>query len=372
MTEADDLQSRRAKAREAATRLLSGTPYRSTAELLGDLARHAPDLPTDRYGQGELIAGLEERASGLLGKEAAVFLPSGIMGQQAALRSWAERSGNRSVALHPAAHLQEHERQAMTVLHGLRPLWLTSERRQPTAADVTKLAEPFGTLHVELPLRSAGFLLPSWDELTASVQAARSRGAYVHFDGARLWESTEHFGRPLAQIAALADSVYVSFYKGLGGPAGAAVAGPRDFIGQVRAWQHRHGGQLFTLAPYVVGALLGLDRELPRLPERVRQAKAIAAALAEIEGVAVRPDPPHTQEFQIHAAAPAAMLNEAVLELAERTGTLLFGAFEDGTVPGWSMTEVNVGEPAMGWSAEEVRHAVSGLLADARRTMEPS
>ena len=60
-------------------------------------------------------------------------------------------------------------------------------------------------------------MLPSWEELTEVVEAARERDAVVHFDGARLWESTAHFGRPLAEIAALADSVYVSFYKSLGG-----------------------------------------------------------------------------------------------------------------------------------------------------------
>ena len=92
--------------------------------------------------------------------------------------------------------------------------------------------EPFGTLMLELPLRDAGFVLPTWDELTDTVEAARERDAVVHFDGARLWECTPHFGRPLPEIAGLADSVYVSFYKSLGGLSGAALAGSADLVGR--------------------------------------------------------------------------------------------------------------------------------------------
>lgn len=77
-------------------------------------------------------------------------------------------------------------------------------------------------------------MLPTWEELTEVVDAAREREAVVHFDGARLWECTVHFGRPLEEIAALADSVYVSFYKSLDGFGGAALAGPATLVEEAR------------------------------------------------------------------------------------------------------------------------------------------
>src|SRR5207237_1239803 len=82
------------------------------------------------------------------------------------------------------------ERHAYPVLTGLRAVHPTREPRPPTADDIRALDEPFGTLLLELPLREPGYLLPTWDELSATVAAARERGARVHFDGARIWETT--------------------------------------------------------------------------------------------------------------------------------------------------------------------------------------
>ncbi|EFF92327.1 threonine aldolase, partial [Streptomyces sp. e14] len=228
-----------------------------------------------------VVAALEEKVAGLLGKEAAVFFPTGTMAQQVALRCWAARTGNPAVALHALSHPEVHERHALSQVGGLRPVRVTGEPRLPTAAEVRGLDEPFGALMLELPLRDAGFLLPAWEELTEVVEAAREREAVVHFDGARLWESTVHFGRPLTEIADLADSVYVSFYKSLGGYGGAALAGPAELAEEARAWRHRYGGAVFQQFPTALSALIGLAEELPRLPEYVRHARVVAAALRE-------------------------------------------------------------------------------------------
>ena len=115
-------------------------------------------------------------------------------------------------------------------------------------------------MSIELPLRDAGFVLPTWDELVAFTDRSHERGVPVHFDGARLWESQPFYDRSLAEIAALADSVYVSFFKGLGAMAGAAATGPGDLMEQARRWRTRHGGTLFTMLPYAVAARDGLAR----------------------------------------------------------------------------------------------------------------
>ncbi|MCD0482483.1 beta-eliminating lyase-related protein [Streptacidiphilus sp. ASG 303] len=370
------MRERRTAALRGCDRVLSQGRPRTVRERLAELAALAdrPDTgggdwgldgPPDVYGDGP-VDRLERRTAELLGFEDAVFFPTGTMAQQAVLRCWAERTGSRTVAMHPLAHPEVHERDAYAVLSGLRSVHPTTAPRLPTAAEVQGLDEPFGTLMLELPLRDAGFVLPTWDELCAAVDAGRGREAVVHVDGARLWETTAHFGRTLPEIAGLADSVYVSFYKSLGGLSGAAVACPAEVGAQCRAWRHRYGGQLFQQWPTVLSALLGLERELPRLPEYAAHARVVAAALggafAGMPGAVVHPDPPHTHQFRLWLPYPAGMLEEAGLLLAEETGRALFGGWREGPVPGLSVTEVTVAASALEWSAEEVAESAAGLL----------
>jgi threonine aldolase len=358
---------RRFEALRGSGRLLSGTRPRSLRESIDSLADGSHDLGgrTDVYGDG-VVQALEERVAGLLGTEAAAFFPTGTMAQQVALRCWAGRTGDRTVAMHPLAHPEVHERFAYAQLSGLRSVWPTSERRMASAEEVADFAEPFGTLMLELPLRDAGFLLPSWEELEATVEAARARDAVVHLDGARIWETVPHFGRSLPEIAGLADSVYVSFYKTLGGISGAALAGPAEFVAEARTWRHRYGGQLYQQWPAALSALAGIERELPRLGEYVAHAKVVAGALAEavaeLPGARVFPEPPHTHQFQLWLPYPSETLTEAGLRLAEETGQALFGGWREPGLPGVSCTEVTVLAPALEWSPQEVRAGVSALL----------
>ena len=166
-------------------------------------------------------------------------------------------------------------------------------------------------------MRDAGYLLPSWDELVAFSQACRERGVPLHLDGARIWESAPYLGHTAAEIAGLADSVYVSLYKGLGGLAGAAVAGPEDVVAQARLWRTRAGGTLFTLMPYAVAALRGLDRELPRMAEYHELAVLLAQRLEE-HGIRVTPQPPHGTAFRIHLEREVADLDERRVVAMER------------------------------------------------------
>jgi threonine aldolase len=370
---AEHARARRLTAWHGSRRTLAAsTGARTIGERLEQLAAHAPDAYglgdwSDIYGNG-VVAEVERRVAGLLGTEAAAFFPTGTMAQQVAMRCWAGRTGSSTVAIHPLAHPEVWERDALSVVSGLRTVHPTTEPRPPTAEEVRDLDEPFGALMLELPLRDAGFLLPSWDELTAAVAAARERDAVVHFDGARLWECTPHFERPLAEIAGLADSVYVSFYKSLDGLSGAALAGPKTLIEESAAWRHRYGGQLFQQWPAALAALVGLERELPRLPEYVAHAKVVAAALREALTAAglpwfrVHPEVPHTHQFQVWLPHSAEVLNEAGLRQAEQTRTTLFRVWDEPGPPGIAMTEVTVGAPGLAWSASDVADAVAAFL----------
>lgn len=366
---------RRIAAWRRAERILSRPPVdRTLGEQLADLGAYAGsvadlDRPADIYGDG-IVAVLEERIAELLGMEAAAFFPTGTMAQQVALRCWAGRTGSPTVALHPLAHPEVHERGALESVSGLRTVHPTSEPRLPTAQEVRDFAEPFGTLMLELPLRDAGFVLPEWEELEAVVAAARERDAVVHFDGARLWECAPRFGRGLPEIAALADSVYVSFYKTLGGLSGAALAGPESLIEEARTWRHRYGGQLFQQFPAALSALVGLDRELPKLSSYVAQAKVVVSALAEgftesaVPWFRVHPEPPHTHQFQVWLPYGAEALTEAAVRQAEETGVALFRRWHPAAAgpPGVSCTEVTVSEAGLEWTARDVRVAVGEFV----------
>ena len=125
----------------------------------------------------------------------------------------------------------------------------------------------------------------------------------LHFDGARLWESQPYLDHTLAEIAALADTVYVSFYKGLGGLAGAIVAGPQDVVDEARRWRNRHGGTLFSMTPYALAGLRGLRMHLPLMGELHERAVEFAAAF-EQRGFRVFPQPPHANAFRMLSTSP--------------------------------------------------------------------
>ncbi|WP_436519936.1 threonine aldolase family protein [Actinoplanes sp. HUAS TT8] len=350
----DDVWAQRVAAMRGCDRLLSGVRPATVREKLAELTEAAdPDLMPDFYGGGP-VQRLEERVAELLGAEAAVFFPTGTMAQQVALRYGAEITGRDTVALHPLGHQEVHERRAYADLTGLRAVHPTGASRNPTAAELMTLAEPVGTVVFELPMRDAGFVLPTWPELHDACTAAREIGARVHFDGARLWESTPYLNRGLAEIAGLADSTYVSFYKSLGGLSGAALTGTTSLAAYARNWRHRYGGLLFQQWPAALTALTGLERELPRIPDYVRQARTVAAALAELPGALVFPRPPHTNQFRVWLPYPAARLNEAVVAMAREEKVWLTGGWQDTEMPGHAMAELTVLAPALEWSAQDV------------------
>ncbi|MGB8840737.1 MAG: beta-eliminating lyase-related protein, partial [Aliidongia sp.] len=285
--------SRAIKAR--CRKILSGHRPRTGRQWFEALATspHAALMPDD-YGDGEAVQALEHEVASLLGKPAAAFMPKGIIAQQAALRVWTDRCRRPIVALHPKCHIALDERDAVERLHHLSLTRLGGDAVPFTAGDLAAAGELFGAVTVELPLRRAGYKLPSWTELVAISDWCREHGVPLHLDGARLWESQPFYGKSLAEIAALGDSIYVSLYKGLGGLAGCVLAGPENFIAEARVWQMRHGGILPTSFPEVVSALDGLRHHLPLMAGYIARAQAIAAALAAVPGVRTVPAPPQT------------------------------------------------------------------------------
>jgi threonine aldolase len=359
------LQKRARAARPRADRALTGRISRPVQDLreltdyLDHLGAGAGDW--DRYGEGGPVAELENRVANLVGKPAAVMFPSGVMAQQAMLRVWCDQLGCSRVALPDLSHLLHHELDGPRLLHGLRFEVLGEGRELPTADNLREIPGRLGALLLELPLRDAGYLLPTWPQLIEITDAARARGAAIHFDGARLWESQPWFDQPLETICAIADSVYVSLYKGLGGMAGALVAGPQDAVAEARDWRTRHGGTLFSILPYAVAGLRGLDRELPRMGEYHERAVKLAAALRQA-GFAVVPDPPHAVAFRLMAPGTAEDLYERVVAHMEHERVALTPPWSPAEVPGWGWTEITVDAATMDWSVEEATSTLARVL----------
>ncbi|MBO9685560.1 MAG: hypothetical protein J7598_03010 [Mitsuaria chitosanitabida] len=357
--------------RNRCTRWLNGhRPARSMRESLRTLlAQPEADEPLDVYGDGVVLQSLEAEVAGLLGKPAGRFFHKGVAGQLAALRVWCGE-GPGPVALHPQGHIAFDEQDAYQALMGLRGLLVGAPDTPFTVAELRALPEKPAVVVVELPLRRGGFRLPDWDALVAISAWCRAEGVRLHLDAARLWESAPHYGRSLAEIAALADSVYVSFYKGLGGLAGSVIAGPQDFVDALTPWKGRLAGNVFTLYPFVLSALAGLRQQLPRMGAYRDRARALAERLTAQAGWRVAPEPPHTNSFQLHLPVAPEPLIDALRAIASERGFWLGARAQASTViDGGAMVEIVIGDAADGWTDGE---AVDALRAAVDRAGGPA
>jgi threonine aldolase len=352
----------RADAFRRCERFLSGHGHVAPRQALAALAEEAGDERGDLYGAGEMIERFERDVADLLGKAAAVFVPSGTMAQQIALRIWSQRRSG-AIAFHPTCHLELHEQRGYAFLHGLRARLVGERQRLLRRADLDGVAEPVAALLLELPQREIGGQLPAWDELEAQAAWARDRGAALHLDGARLWETQPFYERPYRAICAPFDSVYVSFYKILGGIAGAALAGPADVIAEARVWLRRHGGNLVTQYPFVLAARAGLRTRLPRIADYVRRARSLASLIAKLPGVEVVPASPPTNMMHVVVRGDAERLLDASAAVAADEKVCLFTRLRPTDVPGHHVAEIAVGEGAFALPDEEVATLLSRILA---------
>ncbi|MFI5079565.1 MAG: threonine aldolase family protein, partial [Streptosporangiales bacterium] len=227
---------------------------------------------------------------------------------------------------------------------------------------LTAIGEPPAALLIELPQRDLGGQQPDWDDLQAQLAWARDRGAATHLDGARLWESAAGYGRPPAEIAAVFDTVYVSFYKGIGALPGCCVAGPADIVAEVREWRQRMGGTLFALWPNAASALSCLRRRLPLMPGYLSHARAIAAALDGVPGVRVVPDPPQAPMMHLLLATTQDGFAAAARRLA--AGQQIWAWPEAMTTadPAVQRVELSVGDATCALEPGQVRDIIAALI----------
>ncbi len=344
--------------RAACTRFLSGDGLVQPAAMLATIPS---DVVPDVYGEGGVVEELESYVAELLGKPTAVYLPSGTMGQGATLRVHADARGSRTVLWHPWCHLENHENGAHLRLHQLVGRPIGGRNRLIELEDLAKVAEPIAALLLELPQRDLGGSLPDWDDLVAQVAWARERGAAPHLDGARLWEASAGYSRTPAEISALFDTVYVSFYKGIGALPGCCVAGSEEVVAQVREWRHRLGGMLFALWPGAASALALLPERLAEMPARLEHARAIAEALHLVEGVEVVPEAPQTPMMHLLLEVSLEEFKDNARRLAEDQLLWTFSQAFDTEDPSRVRVELSVGRATCELTPAEVAEAVAAL-----------
>jgi threonine aldolase len=344
--------------RSRCKRFLAGHGRRTAADLL---AMIPADVEMDTYGAGGVVAKLEAAVRKVLGKPAAAFFPSGTMAQQAALRIHADRRNVRAVAFHPTCHLEIHEDKAYQRLHGLVGVPVGSARSLVTLEDLRAVKEPLAAVLWELPQREIGGRLPAWDELKEQVDFVRARGAAIHMDGARLWEAAPFYRKSPAQVAAIFDTVYVSFYKGLGALAGSCLAGPEDVIHEARAWRKRHGGTLHGMWPNAAAALAGLGKRLPLMPKYYAHALAIAAELRGMANVEVVPDPPQTLMMHLLLRVGEERLRANACRIARERGVYTFAKGMPSQSPSRRTVELGVGDATLAFEPGEVAELVGEL-----------
>lgn len=347
----------------ACDHFLPGHYPRSVAKRMREIAESPyAEFRSDMYGNGGFVSVFEQELAELFEKEACVVMPSGTMAQQIALRIWADQAGNKNVAFHPMSHLHTHEHMAYRELHHLEPHLLGEADRLFTLEDLQAYADiPLSSVLIELPQRDLGGQLPTWEELGAITRYAHDRGTKCHLDGARLWECQPYYGRPLAEIVADFDSVYVSFYKILGGLPGAALLGPTDFIAEARIWMRRHGGNLPYMFPNAIAAKLGMEKHLPRMAEYVAKAAEVAAIFASMPGVRVNPAKPKTNMMHLHFSASKEAMRDAFGEIAVREKVLLVGWLADDGEG--CKTELSIGEAALDLPEARIRELLAQALA---------
>jgi threonine aldolase len=275
-----------------------------------------------------------------------------VIAQECLARVRSEQRGSPYLALSPLSHIDVDEANGIEYIHNLRLVRLG--RHAPfVLADLQRVRQRLAAVIVELPLRRAGFLLPPWRELERISAWCRDNEVPLHFDGARLWEAAAGYGRTLRTVAALADSVYVSFYKGIGGLAGCVVAGTRDCIDALEVWRARQGAALWTAYPYALSALDGLDRHLPRMPDYVRRARGLAARLRGEPVCRIHPLEPAVNGFQVILAGTVDELKQRNRDFGAREKVWLFNAFFESPFEGSAVAEIVIGDAADDYTDDE-------------------
>jgi len=271
--------------------LLSDTQTRPTPAMREAIAR--AEVGDEQIGDDPTVNVLCERVADLLGKQAAVFLPSGTMCNVAATLVHC-RPGDEILA-HETAHIIAREGGAHAALGGFQitPLEGADGKFSPDTFRAalhprSRYQPPQTVVSVEQTANIGGGTIWNKADLDDVVKIARSGGLATHMDGARLMNACVASGIAARDMTAGWDSAWIDFSKGLGAPVGAVIAGSRDFIDKVWRWKQRLGGSMRQAGICAAACVFALDHHVDRLADDHANARALARGLSQIAGMEVQ------------------------------------------------------------------------------------
>ena len=293
---------------EPAVDLRSDTVTRPTPEMRQAIAGAL--VGDDVFDDDPTVHQLQDRVAALCGKERALFVPSGTMGNQLAIRS--QTVPGDEVFLERDCHIFNYEAGAAATLSGvqLQPLPGTRGALDPAAVTAAVRSDDVHNpvsrlLCLENTHNRAGGAIVPLEPLARAAAAARERGLAVHLDGARLWHAVVATGIPLALWAAPFDTVMMCFSKGLGAPVGSILVGDAEVIARARRARKMFGGGMRQVGILAAACLHALDHHVTRLAEDHRRARALAERAARVPGLSVDLAATETNIVMIQVEDPA-------------------------------------------------------------------
>ena len=301
--------------------LRSDTVTRPTPAMRA--AMQAAEVGDDVFHEDPTVNRLEERVAALLGKEAALFVPSGTMSNQIAVKTHTQPGDELLCDVN--CHIYNYEAGGPAVLSGVTCRTLDGDFG---ILDVTQLegqVRPDNEHLVRTRLvclenthnRGGGRVYP-FEKIEAVRAWARQHGLALHLDGARLWNAVVATGIPAKQWGGLFDTVSVCFSKGLGAPVGSALAGPREFMARARRVRKLFGGGMRQAGVLAAAALHALDHHVERLAEDHRNAQVIARAVADTPGLRLVPPEVETNLIWVEVDRDLGTARDVANALKER------------------------------------------------------
>jgi threonine aldolase len=306
---------------EALVDLRSDTVTKPTAEMRRAMAE--AEVGDDVYGEDPTVNKLQARAAEIFGREAALFVPSGSMGNLIAIKTWT-RHGNE-VICEERGHINQYEMASMSAIAGCLPRTtfapdgiLTWELIEPLVRPKTYYIAQTGLVSLENTHNMAGGTVYPLETAEDICERAHAAGLPVHLDGARIFNAAVALGRSVAELTRKFDSVMFCLSKGLGAPVGSLLVGSREFIEKARVYRKLFGGGMRQAGVLAAAGLVALEKSPGRLHEDHANARYLAEGLAQIPGIAVDAEKAHTNIVILNVRGTGRTAAEISGELVRR------------------------------------------------------
>lgn len=301
--------------------LRSDTVTKPTDEMREAMAR--AEVGDDVYGEDPSARRLQERAAAMLGKEASLFVPSGSMGNQIAVRLHTQPG--QEVIIEERSHMFNMEMAGMAVISGALAHPIRCQEGMMDWDSIEAAIRPrspyfaqTGLVAVENTQNLAGGTVMSFERMQVISERAHGKGLPVHLDGARLFNAAIVLKRHVAEIASLFDSAMFCLSKGLGAPVGSMIVGSREFIDRAVPVRRMLGGGMRQVGVLAAAGLVALEKMTTRLEEDHANAQLLAKGLAEIQGVKIDPERVQTNILVFDIAESGQTTAEFSVKLKQR------------------------------------------------------